>query len=142
LEQASVQRLLDAVRERLPEGPFLYDPEHLTAQTQRELGCDLIREACIECLREEVPHALAVVIDSWRESDGPVRVEATVHVERASQKRIVVGKGGTMVARIRARAQAKLTDLCGTPARVRLWVKVSRDWRDSTAHLREFGQLQ
>lgn len=138
LSLASLEPLLAALVQSLPEGPFLYPPDQVTDCYERDIGAELIREACLEHLRQEVPHALAVTVDEWADQREPCRVQATLHVERESQKRIVVGRGGAMVSAIRQAAETRLADLCGGPVQLRLWVKVSPDWRDRPGRLREF----
>lgn len=135
---ASLGPLLDCLRLILPEGPFLCHPDDMTDSFVRDIGTELIREACLEHLRQEVPHAIAVTVDEWVDVASPVRVQATVHVERDSQKRIVVGRNGAMIAAIRAAAERKLEALCGGRVTVRLWVKVSPDWRMRRGLLRDF----
>ena len=138
LDRASLAPLLASLEQALPEGPFLYDPEQLTDSYERDIGAELIREACLLHLRQEVPHALAVAIDEWTDTARPIRIQATLHVERESQKGIVVGHGGAVIAAIRAAAQARLKTLCGGPVTLRLWVKVSPDWRERRGLLRDF----
>ncbi|NLF18514.1 MAG: GTPase Era [Lentisphaerae bacterium] len=138
LDRPSLEPLLAALREALPAGPFLHDPEAVTDAYTRDIGAELIREACLEQLRQEVPHAIAVTVDEWLDSGSPVRVQATLHVERDSQKRIVVGRGGAMIKAIRTAAEQKLAGLCDGPAALRLWVKVSPDWRQRRSLLRDF----
>lgn len=138
LDRASLLPLLASITQALPEGPFLYDAEQVTDSFERDIGAELIREACLLHLRQEVPHALAVAIDEWADASRPVRIQATLHVERESQKGIVVGHGGTVIAAIRAAAQARLKVLCGGPVTLRLWVKVSPDWRERRGLLRDF----
>ena len=141
LDRPSLEPLLEALSAALPNGPFLYPAEETSDSFVRDIGAELIREACLERLLQEVPHAVAVTIDEWREDSSPLRVQATIHVEREMQKRIVVGHGGAMINAIRAAAEAKLGDLCQERVRVRLWVKVSPGWRDQRARLREFNLL-
>ena len=136
-DRTTLDPLLAALRERLPEGPFLYAPEDVTDATIRQLGAELIREAVLDILEQEVPHATAVTIESWTDSATKTEVHATLHVERPSQKKIVVGEGGQTVGRIRRAAEARLRAAFG-PLRLSLWVKVSRDWRKNGARVREF----
>lgn len=142
LDAASLKPLIAALVQALPEGPFLYPPDQVTDCYERDIGSELIREACLEHLSQEVPHAIAVTVDEWADQRVPYRVQATLHVERDSQKRIVVGRGGTMVSAIRQSAEARLAELCEGPVQLRLWVKVSPDWRDRPGRLREFRLLE
>lgn len=141
LQPATLQPVLAALSARLPQGPFLYPADTLTDAFERSLGTDLIREAVLELLREEVPHATAVEIEEWREREDRRLVKAVLHVEREQQKAIVLGHGGAMIRQIREAAARKLGDLCGVPVQVQLWVKVSPDWRRDRVKLREFGYL-
>jgi GTP-binding protein Era len=141
LRPASLGPLLAALGERLPEGPFLYPADTLTDAFERQLGVDLIREAVLEILRDEVPHATAVEIEEWGEKGEQRQIRAVLHVERSAQKPIVLGAGGSRIREIRIAAQAKLAEMCGVPVRLQLWVKVSPDWRRNPTKLREFGYL-
>ncbi len=141
-DPSSLGPLLECLRLALPEGPFLCHPDEMTDSVERDIGAELIREACLEHLRQEVPHAVAVTVDEWAEFAATVRVQATVHVERDSQKRIVVGRGGAMITAIRAAAERKLAELCGARVSLRLWVKVTPDWRERHGLLREFRLLE
>ncbi|MFW5894083.1 MAG: GTPase Era [Verrucomicrobiota bacterium] len=135
-DRSTLDELLQGIRDRLPEGPFLYDPEELTDASVRELGADLIREVVMNVLRQEVPHATAVTIEQWDEGAKPPLVQATLHVERDSQKGIVVGQGGQTIGQIRREAEALLSDTFG-PVKLKLWVKVSKDWRKRRGFVRD-----
>jgi GTP-binding protein Era len=125
----------------LPEGPPRYDQDTLTDRTERFLAAELIREQLFLRLRQELPYATAVVVDSWQErpEQGDVVVEATIVVERESQKGIVVGRGGQMIRDLGAAARAEVTRLLGRPAHLRLQVKVASDWTSSAASLARLG---
>lgn len=131
--------LLMALVENLPEGPFLHDPEMVSDTYEREIASELIREALMESLREEVPHAMAVTVDEWKETGKACRITATLHVERETQKGIVIGKGGTMLNSIRALAVKKLREIREETIRLRLYVRVTPDWRRRRNILRDFG---
>jgi len=141
LQLRTLKPVLQALRERLPEGPFLCPPDTLTDAFERVLGTELIREALLENLEEEVPYATAVVIDAWEEEPDRRRIRATLHVERAPQKGILIGAGGQMIKRLRLAARKKLEELCGMRVELTLWVKVTPDWRRNPSALREFGYL-
>jgi GTPase len=133
----------DLVREllrALPEGPPLYDPETLTDRTERFLAGELIREQLFLQLRQELPYATAVVIDHWQERpQGDVVIEATIVVERDSQKAIVVGRGGTMIKEVGKAARAEIGALVGRPVHLRLHVKVAPDWTESPQAIARMG---
>jgi GTPase len=124
----------------LPEGPPLYGPDMLTDRTERFLAAELIREQLFLRLREELPYAVAVVIDAWEEREaGDVVIEATIVVERESQKGIVVGKGAAMVRDVGVKARGEISDLLQRPAHLKLTVKVEPDWTTSTQALARLG---
>lgn len=133
---ATLKPLLEALRGLLPEGPFFYPPDQVTASSERELAADLIREACLELLRQEVPHAMAAVIEQWQEQPALVVVHAALHVEREAQKRIVIGSAGSMIGKVRRAAQKRLAEFCGRPVRLHLHVCVTPDWRSRVQELR------
>lgn len=138
LDATSLSDLLDALKSRLPMGPFFYSPDQATDAMEREVGAEMIRETVLELLRDEVPHATAVVIEEWREKGKPRRIAAVLHVERESQKGILIGKKGSMLGKIRVASEQKLAELCGEPVRLRLWVKVAKNWRRDKQRVREF----
>lgn len=133
-------RLLELVLARLPEGPPLFPEDHLTDQPERALAAEWIRERLLQHLRQELPHATAVLVDRWREREGGlVEVEATILVERESQKGIVIGEGGALLKRVGTEARRRIEALLGTRVFLRLWVEVRPDWRDDEATLRQLG---
>jgi GTP-binding protein Era len=128
----------------LPEGPPLYGPDMLTDRTERFLAAELIREQVFLLTRQELPYAVAVDIEAWEErarADGKedVVIEATILVERESQKAIAVGKGGAMIREIGTKARAEVTSLLGRPAHLKLQVKVDPEWTTSPAALARLG---
>jgi len=115
---------------RLPEQPPLYPAEYFTDQTERLLAAELVREQVLLHTREEIPHAVAVLVERFTETpEGGVRVDASIFVERDSQKGIVVGRGGQMLKQIGTLARQEIAARLGRPASVFLWVKVQRSWR-------------
>jgi GTP-binding protein Era len=125
----------------LPSGPPLYDEDTLTDRSERFLVAELIREQLILRLWQELPYSTAVVVDSWEEraEQGDVVVDATIVVERDSQKGIVVGRGGQMIRDLGAAARAEVSRLLGRPAHLRLQVKVAPDWTSSATSLARLG---
>lgn len=138
-ENSNLDSVLSAIRERLPEGPFFYDPEEITDAFMRDIAAEQIREAALELLQKEVPHALAIEINKWDEGPKKTTIKATIHVERDSQKRIVVGQNGSMIAAIRRNAVQSLVELCDGRINLNLYVKVSKDWRNRKNFLRNLG---
>ena len=132
--------LVEEVSKRLPEGPTPFPPDFLTDQPERALAAEWIREKILHHTRQEIPHASAVSVDSWKErEDGLLEVEATILVEREGQKGIVIGKGGALLKQIGTEARADLERFFQAKVMLRLWVKVREEWRDDRGALRELG---
>jgi GTP-binding protein Era len=134
---------LDALREEfpalLPEGPMYFPDGVSTDQTQDEMAAEMIREAALQRLRDEVPHALAVHVEDITDARKGIRIEAYIYVEAQSQKGIVVGKGGTMIRDIGTQARAVLSEGFGQPVHLDLQVKVRPRWRRDDAMLDRLG---
>jgi GTP-binding protein Era len=136
-------KLLEMIIARLPEGPQYYPEEQVTDRTEREVAADLIREQVLHFTHQEVPHAVAVVVESWDERrSGTVHIGATIHVEKDSQKAIIIGKGGAMLKKIGAAARREIEHLTRTKVFLELWVKVRKDWRARANDLRELGYAE
>jgi len=140
LTGAGTDELLDRIISILPEGPRYFPEDQLTDQPDRFFVAEVIREKALDRLEQEVPHAVAVVVNSFVErEDGVLAIEADILVERESQKGIVIGKGGTMLKAIGSDARADLERFYGCRVYLGLWVKVRRDWRQSLHYLRDLG---
>lgn len=136
----NVDRLVAELWELLPEGPPLYDADHLTDRTERFLAAELIREQLFTSLEQEVPYAVAVVIDEWNErAGGDVVISASIVVERDTQRAIVLGKGGSMIRDVGTRARLAITDLLQRPAHLKLLVRVEPDWTTSPQAMAALG---
>ena len=132
--------LVDRVLTRLPEGPPLFPEDYLTDQTERRLAAERIREKLLALTSHELPHATAVLTEAWRERpDGLVEIEATIFVDRESQKQIVIGRGGQLLKQVGTEARQELERFLNRRVYVRLWVKVRKNWRDDDRTLRELG---
>ena len=131
--------LLATLRERLPEGPFHYDPDELATQPMRFFAAEFIREAAFEQLHEELPYSIASEIDEFRESAEPVYIRAVLYVERESQKGIVIGEGGRTIKALGAAARAKIEALLGQRVFLDLHVKVLPKWRRDAPSLKRLG---
>ena len=119
---------------------WFYPQDQITDLYEREIAADLIREAALKILREEVPHGIAVRIDQFTErGDTGAYIEATLFVERESHKPIVVGKGGKMIKEIGSTARKEIETMSGRKVYLRLNVKVRKDWRNDEKILRRFG---
>jgi GTP-binding protein Era len=140
LTKIGVQEMLAAVIEQLPLGEALYPPDQVTDLYEREIAADLIREAALEHLREEVPYALAVRIDQYQErAETGAFISATLFVEKDSQKGIVIGKGGLMLKTIGKTAREAIESMSGRKVYLELRVKVSKNWRSNQAFLSQMG---
>jgi GTP-binding protein Era len=144
LKGTNLQPLLSELGKLLPRGEPLYGPDTLTDRTERFLAAELVREQLFLQLRQEMPYAVAVEIETWEERtlrDGgqDVVIEAAILVERDSQKAIVVGKGGSMIKEIGTQARAQITDLLQRPAHLKLHVKVDPEWTTSVHALSRLG---
>jgi GTPase len=134
--------LVELVFAHLPEGRPLYPDGHLTDEPERHLVAELIREQALAMVRDELPHSVAVLVDELEPSpDNPevLVVRATLFVERASQKPIVLGRGGAVVREIGTRARAELEALLGTRVYLDLHVKVAKEWQRDPRKLARLG---
>ncbi len=134
-----VEALLAAIRARLPESPFLYDPDDVSTQHLRFFVAEFLRETVLEQLADEVPYGIAVAIEEFRESESPVYIRAVLYVERESQKRIVIGAGGQQIKAIGQAARARIEPLVGAPVYLDLWVKPLKNWRKDPHALARLG---
>jgi len=126
--------------EMLPEGPQYYPEDQITDREERFLAAELIREQALHHLRQEVPHSIAVTLDEFKEREnGVIYIAATIYVEKASQKGIVIGKGGSTLKRISMAARNEIETLTGRHVYLDLWVKVRHNWRRNEAYLRQLG---
>ena len=136
----SVEELIQMLIELVPEGPRLYPEDALTLTYERDIAADLIRAAALEYLRDEVPHAVAIRIDTFKERDEHgAYIEATLFVERDSQKGIVIGKGGAMMKRIGTHARKAIEQVLDRKSYLELRVKVLPNWRNDPHALQQFG---
>lgn len=119
----------------LPEGPPLFGEDYLTDQPMRFLAAEIIREKILRVAQQEVPHAVAVLIDQWEEKPRLTRISATIHVERPSQKSILIGSKGEVMKKIGTEARQELERIAGTKVFLSLFVKVKKNWRDDPAFL-------
>jgi GTPase len=139
LRGGNLPALLDVLVRLLPAGPRLYDPDTFTDQTERTLVQEAVREQVLLQTRQEVPYAVAVSIDRFEDKGRVTVIAATIHVERDSQKRIVVGAGGARIKEIGRAARVELERVLGRRVYLELFVRVQEDWTTREALLREFG---
>lgn len=135
-----VGELIETLIQAVPEREAEYPDEQITDLYEKEIAGDLIREACLIKLRDEVPHGMAVRIDEFKEREnGMAYIAATIYVERESQKGIVIGEGGKMLKSIGSAARKEIEDMGGHPVYLELRVKVSKDWRNDANMLKQLG---
>ena len=141
LQGNNVPTLVDQIKNYLPAGPQYYPADQVTDHPERFIVTELIREKVLHLTREEIPHSIAVVMDSMerREGGNTVYVSATIIVERDSQKGIIIGKQGSMLKEVGKRARTDIEGLLGSKVFLELWVKVQKDWRNKASQLRDFG---
>ena len=131
-----LDRFVTALLERLPEGPPHFPPEQFTDQPERFLAAEIVREKVIRATYKEVPHAVAVLVDSFEEEGKLIRIRATIYIEREGQKGIIIGRGGEMLKKTGTAARLELEEILGAKVFLELHVKVQRDWRENPAIVR------
>lgn len=133
LKNDGVEELINKIIELLPEGPAYYDTEEWTDQTERQIVEETIREKALRCLDDEVPHGIAVEVESMkkRENKELYDIEATIYCEKRTHKGIIIGKNGTMLRKIGERAREDIEEMMQCKVNLQLWVKVKEDWRDN-----------
>jgi GTP-binding protein Era len=141
LQGNNIDTLLHQIEMVLPEGPQYYPEDQVTDHPERFIITELIREKVLHLTREEIPHSVAVVMDTLerRENNQAIFVGATIIVERDSQKGIVIGKQGSMLKEVGKRARVDIEALLGSKVFLELWVKVQKDWRNKASQLRDYG---
>lgn len=134
-----VEELLTALVKHLPAGQALYAPDEITDASERFLAAELIREKLFRLLGEELPYASSVAIEGFRDEPGLKRIQAVIYVEKASQKAIVIGRGGEKLKEVASRARLEMERLFGAKVFLDVWVKVREGWRDDERWLRAHG---
>ena len=137
----NVDELLRVIREKLPEGPFFFPEDTLTDQPEKQIAAELIREKALKLLEKEIPHGLAVMIDSFKEREDKnlIDIDATIVCEKASHKPIIIGKGGAMIKKIGSYAREDMEKMLDAKVNLQLFVKVKERWRDSDFLIKNFG---
>ncbi len=140
LRNENTDLLMDVLYSHLPEGPMFYDEDTVTEQPMRDIAAEMIREQALRLLRDEIPHGIAVTVESMKERDnGIIDLDASIICERDSHKGMIIGKGGQMLKRIGTGARIAIEEMCEAKVNLKLWVKVRRDWRDDETQLKSFG---
>ena len=138
-KKTNTDELIKCIMQYLPYGPAFYDEDTITDQPERQIVAELIREQALRTLNDEIPHGIAVTIESMKEQKNMVEIQATIICERDSHKGIIIGKGGSMLKKIGTNARYGIEDLLERKVNLQLWVKVKKDWRDSDYLLKNFG---
>lgn len=144
LQGNNVSHLIDVLSENLEEGVQYFPDDMITDHPERFLVSEMIREKVLHLTWEEVPHSIAVVVDSMKrdEETDKVHIQATIMVERSSQKGIVIGKGGAMLKKIGTMARKDIETMLGDKVFLETWVKVKKNWRDKKLDLADFGYTE
>ena len=143
-EGDGLEQLIEKLCEMAEEGPHFFDDDTLTDQPERVIAAEIIREKMLCLLSDEVPHGTAVEIEKMREreSGGLMDIEATIYCEKESHKGIIIGKGGAMLKKIGISARADLEKFLEIKINLKLWVKVTPDWRNKASGLKRFGYVE
>jgi GTP-binding protein Era len=137
---SNLDRLLERMIVLLPEGMPFYPPDQVTDLYERDIAADLVREACLIHLRDEIPHGVAVRIDDYKErNEKGAYIEATIFVDKDSHKGIVIGENGRMLKKIGEHARHEIEEMSGRSIYLRLRVKVRKNWRNDEKLLSRFG---
>ena len=139
LKGQGTDELVSCIFQYLPYGPAFYDEDTVTDQPIRQIAAELIREKALRLMQEEIPHGIAVSIESMKEKGSVCHIEATIVCERESHKGMIIGKGGMMLKKIGSAARPEIEELLEMQVNLKLWVKVKKDWRDSDFLLKNFG---
>lgn len=140
LEGNNVDELMEELTGKLPKGPQYYPDDQVTDHPERFIVSELIREKILQLTRQEIPHSVAVVVDKMsRQNEQKIHIQATIIVDRPSQKGILIGKGGSMLKKIGTLARQDIENLLGDKVYLELWVKVVQGWRDKSSALQSYG---
>ena len=135
----NTEELVKVIMKFLPYGPQYYDEDTITDQPERQIVAELIREKALHALNDEIPHGIAVAIDSMKYRKKIVDIDATIICERDSHKGIIIGKQGAMLKKIGSTARFEIEKMLDLKVNLKLWVKVKKDWRDSDFLIKNFG---
>lgn len=138
-EGFNVAQLFAAIKEDIPEGPEWFPKDQLTDKNDRFITSEVIRERILSNFKQEIPYAVQVEVDAFKEEEQIIRIRATIIVARDSQKSIVVGKGGSMIKRVGMEARKALEKYYGKKVFLETFVKVDKDWRDDERKLKRYG---
>lgn len=139
LKNTNITHLLDTLQRYLPYGEALFPKEQITTASMRFIAAEVVREKLFKVLYQELPYSLTVVTDSYKELDNQTEIFVTIMIERASQKPIIIGKGGKVIKMIGIQARKELETLLGQKVHLKTWVKVKENWSDNDKSLQQLG---
>ena len=139
LRGQNLETVIQSIFKYLPYGPQFYDEDTVTDQPEQQIVAELIREKALHSLNEEIPHGIAVAVDSMKRNRKVMHIDATIICERDSHKGIIIGKQGNMLKKIGSTARFEIEKMLGCQVNLKLWVKVKKDWRDSEFLMKNFG---
>ena len=141
LEGKNCDELMRVIKSKMPEGPFFFPEDMLTDQPERQIVAEMIREKALKLLEREIPHGIAVTIETFteREEKALIDINATIICEKASHKPIIIGKGGAMLKKSGSYAREEIGKMLGCKVNLQLWVKVKERWRDSDFLIKNYG---
>ncbi|PVX51777.1 GTP-binding protein Era [Balneicella halophila] len=142
LHKFNVEGLMDRIVELLPEGPPYFPKDELTDLPARFFVTEIIREKILEEFDKEIPYAVEVLVEEFHDTEKIINIRAVIHVERESQKPIIIGKGGSAIKRVGTNARKDIEAFFGKKVFLELFVKVLKDWRKNDRHLKNFGYKQ
>ena len=137
----NVDKLLTMIVDKLLPGPMYYPEDQLLDQPERFVVAEIIREKVLLNTKDEVPHSVAITIERFKEGQRMIEINASIVVERASQKKIIIGHGGSMIKKIGTDARLDIVRLLGTKVHLELFVKIEENWRNKKYQLKEFGYV-
>ncbi len=139
LKNTNVSHLLDTLKNYLPYNPQLFPDDQITTASMRFIAAEIVREKLFKALHQELPYALTVITDSYKVLDDKVEIFVTIMIERASQKPIVIGKGGKTLKMVGIQARKELESLLDNKVNLKTWVKIKENWSDSDKSLQQLG---
>ena len=139
LEQKNIDILLESIEKFMPEGPQYFPSDMITDHPERFIVSEILREKVLMFLEDEVPHGVAIEIESFQEEERVTRISAVVYCEKKSHKGIIIGQGGRKLKGIGKSAREEIEALLGNKVFLQLWVKVKENWRNSDFALSNFG---
>lgn len=139
IKNQGVTALVDEIVARLPKGPAFYAADMITDQNERTLAAELVRERIMHLIGDEIPYGVAVETEEWEQRPNNLYIRMTIHVEKESQKAIIIGKGGAMLRRIGSESRPGIEQMIGQRIYLELWVKPRDNWRDDPNSLHWLG---